>query len=275
MKECIKCGHEIAEDAKYCQYCGKNQDGQFASTVQLISTKTKQAKNYVVHKFLPTVVLRSKQYVSYLFQNTKNPDLEQATSVGYFGFINFLIVTIISGLTISHILALPINYILHKSLLFPLAAEFILWAMLASLINLLLVYFIGNKLYQSKITIGQTFNRIYGPVSVVVYFSLISIVITLAGMNMLGSFLLFVVANVMIHLAFLMTLIQLEKKRKGFNKYYITILAIIISLLINFLLLRIFANIITTKLATGLEQIIIKKINDLFPYLKTLKDFLP
>jgi len=111
MKQCVHCGHEMEEDAIFCENCGQDQNIEVTpeksvsqeipnedTTSQEVppENKTSIMENETVQQ----TISAGKNYLSYFLEKLKKPTLviEQATT--YFGYVTLLLFTFFQTLII-------------------------------------------------------------------------------------------------------------------------------------------------------------------------------
>ena len=246
MKYCVSCGKEIKESAKFCPFCGATQPGM----------DTNPPSRELANK--------SRNYFNFLNQNVAHPQVGLTSDRGFFGLLNFSLVTLLLSLALSHGFARGFNLVAAYTGNFPVLFELILW-LGGCLFALVAVNFFAARLaYQEAVSFLESFDRIFAPASLAVYVSLALLLFSLIVNpgTMLLFLLIFGFCVLLVNLSFYGNLWRNEDLTTQRNRYYVNVIAILIQWCLTALVSWIFLTLIFEKIGSTFETF----LNQLFSF---------
>ena len=240
MKNCIQCGAEISEGAKFCNVCGKNQEAKEVNASQSepaveknIPIQEKLSEQLKDNQTVQQLTNESKNYFRWLNQQIKIGEKKAEAHVPLFGFINFILLIVLNSIALS----VSIGRFSFYGAKVPLADFFESVTVVGVYFSLLFLgfYFIVNRRRIQKLQFIEVFDALFSPASVVVYISLGSVLFSLITIDSIS----FTVA-----LLFLSALIvslsfsdQVFRISGAFGRFFLTLFTMTVPLtIVSFIL---------------------------------------
>lgn len=194
----------------------------------------------------------SKNYFSYLNTAIKQPKIGMSESHHMFGLISFVLIAVLNSLAISHALNSIYFFALYTTAsTFPLLLPILLWVLVAQFISVLLVYGLTAKVYQSPTSLLESFNKVYSPASMGVYISVVTFIYSfLLTDSVKIFFILLAIPFFLVNASFVGNLWVAKDATNSKNRFYYTLAVLVISLIVQYVVSRIFMDVIADKLNT-------------------------
>lgn len=190
-----------------------------------------------------------KNYLNYLNKNIRKPKIGQ-NEAGLFGLINFILITLFSGLAISHAWSPLLQYGTSNASAFPYAIQLILWIGLSLFTSVLVIFVVSTQVYKRAMTFLEAFEWVFAPNSLSVYVSLFAFFMSfLVKGDSQIFYLFFMVPFVLTNISYMGSLWELPTKENQKNKFYITVLSVVVGAIIIFVVSRIFGGMIVEDFA--------------------------
>lgn len=267
MKFCPKCGKEISEDIKYCPGCGAEQqmvEKPVVSIQETLSQKAAKLESSETYRQTQEKVgqfsKESKNYFGFLVSAVKNPDLKKVSGIAYFGLVSFLIVTLFLALAISRSLVSMGLSVDGKA--FPMIMELFLWIALSAFVKVAIVFGYNRFIAKQEVTLLNAFEKVFSPISVTVFASLAAFVLSFAITGLTNDFIFKIFFFLVIAIFFLIDFSYLgnlwvtDLNQTNKNKVYMVLLALVVGMLLQYLLARIFGQVFANQLATMIERMV-------------------
>lgn len=201
----------------------------------------------------------SLNYFSYLHKNIKAPNVKDPDTSGYFGLVNFILITLFTGLGLSSFLAKAGRYLwsiyaFHRTgeqsnlptFAYPLEK---IGTVAALLFVYVVVYYVFAKfVYKQQLPFLGAFERVFSASSLVVYLSIAAFLLSFIA-SAPELFVLLLMVNIgLVGFNFAGALWTAEDLSGKVNRYYVTVLAFLVTSMIVIIVLRVFFGIIVDKM---------------------------
>ncbi len=122
----------------------------------------------------------SKNYFSYINKNIAKPDIGGRNKNEYFGLVSYVLISLFSSLAISHSIGKAMTFGTrgYSDSSFPMFLQLFLLLLVTQLVSVTTVYVLSGKIFHEEIKFLDSFDRIYAPVSITVYTSLLAFVLS-------------------------------------------------------------------------------------------------
>lgn len=257
MKYCMHCGKKVKETVKFCPFCGEelrdmevkietieqsNEDSRSNEKNQNDSgiSNTEAGKNVDAHSNSSLININSesvnqfrdssKNYLMYLNSNIKQPKLDKFNSDNSFGLISFFVINILLSLGLSNALGKSFT---GSNFQFRMFLPLLLLMLVGQIINVGAVYILGNKIFKNSFNFLDVFEKIYSPVSLVVYIGASMFFLTLVsdyGFSVLFGLGL-IVSLFMINISYIANIWVLKNHSMKKNKFYWSIFIILLAII--------------------------------------------
>lgn len=241
MKNCVQCGAEISEGAKFCNVCGKKQEAEKVNVTQpehVIDKKVplqesvgEQVKD---KETIQQLTNNSKNYFRWLNQQIKIGNKRVASPAPLFGFVNFILLIILNSMALSVSIG-RLRVVTAKA---PLASFFESVTVVGIYFSLLFFgfYFIVNRRRIQKLQFKEVFAALFNPASVVVYIGLGSVLLSLIMIDSIPFTLaLLLLSALIVSLSFVD---QVVKISGAFGRFFLTLFTMSVPLAILFFILK-------------------------------------
>lgn len=200
----------------------------------------------------------SLNYFSYLHQNIKSPNVKNPETTGYFGLVNFILISLFTGLGLSRFVAKAGSYLMgmysyyttgqSSTPAFAYVLE-ILLGIAAVLFIYVVVYYVFVKIiYKQDLPFLGAFERIFSASSLAVYVSVAAFLMSFITSAPELFLLLLVVDLGLVGFNFAGALWTAEDHSGKANRYYATVLAFLVASIITMIVFRIFFGIMIDKM---------------------------
>lgn len=170
--------------------------------------------------------------------------------------LNFLLITVLLSLGVSHTIARGLQ-ILDYTGNFPALFELFLWLAGNFLVVVGVNFFVARLFYQEPITFLESFDRIFAPASIAIYLSvallLFSFVVNAGTIALF--FILFCLVLLLLNLSFYGNIWLTEDQTQQKNRYYVSLVAVLLQWGLTFLVSWIFLSMVLEKVGSNLESI--------------------
>lgn len=193
----------------------------------------------------------SKNYFSYLNKNMAKPNIGGRNTNNYFGVVSYVLIALFSSLAISHSIGKAVSFgtrgLADSS--FPMFLQLFLLLLVTQLISVTTVFVLSGKIFHEETSFLDSFDRVYAPISLAVYTSLLAFV--LSFISAIGFSFLFVIALLLTYfltsISFVANLwVSVNHTQK--NKFYWTIGVIIVSFIVQVIVGFMLGDIIGTSI---------------------------
>ncbi|MDA9470936.1 zinc ribbon domain-containing protein [Enterococcus sp. 5H] len=241
MKNCVKCGAEISEGAKFCNVCGRNQEAEKVNATQSepvveknVPIQEKLSEQLKDNQTVQQLTNESKNYFRWLNQQIKISDKRAESHVPLFGFINFILLIVLNSIALSVSIG-RFSFFVAKA---PLASFFESVTVVGVYFSLLFFgfYFIVNRRRIQKLQFTEVFDALLSPASVVVYISLGSVLLSLIMIESISfTVALLLLSALIVSLSFVD---QIFKISGAFGRFFLTLFTMAVPLTILFFILK-------------------------------------
>lgn len=273
MKFCSKCGNEIKEGAKFCPACGAQQ-GQVSNNgvepvqqptpVEPVEQPTQQSvppkeegpqfnfnEQILNNEKVQQFTVESKNYFKWLNKNIAKPQVTISTDLPIFGLINYILILLFSSLAFSRGMLSSVSYYFNEAA-FPLVFEIILSFACYLVVGVLVVYILSDKIYKTKTSFIQAFDKVFAPASLAVYVSFASFIFSLLmnGSSLLFTVLLFT-PFLLVNLSVMINIYHTKDTTGKRNRYYVSMLAIVVYSIIMFIVFIMISNLVFSAVSNS------------------------
>ena len=206
---------------------------------------------------------KSKNYLSYLNKNIKNPILRGANKSGIFGVITFLLTNAFLALAISYGLGKLSHYGSKLEMFLPV----LLVLLVGQFINVLTVHLLSAKIFKNPSSLIDSFEHMYAPISGGVYITvamLLLAIISQRGISVL-FILLFLLMLFIINITYIANLWAIDSSNSVRNKFYWTIGLLIVAGIIHLVVNILLADIVGSSLMSIISDVADGLMGD-FPF---------
>lgn len=260
MKFCMHCGKEVKEQVKFCPFCGGDQKEVSATASGEESVVTSRIT--IDQESINQLADKGKNYFAYINKNIRNPILGASNQNGYFGVVTYVLLNVLIALSISHALGKNFSSTFSLELFLPLLLLFLV----GQFVNVVAVYLLSNKIFKVRLNLVDTFERIYGPISLAIYGAII--MLALSFISTYGFSMLFVLFLVLIFflisVSFVANLWRTENLSPNKNRFYWTIGALILAGIAHLIVNLLLSDMIGASIAHLFEEIIDSIFSSMF-----------
>lgn len=199
---------------------------------------------------------KSRNYLSYINNNIKNPTLNAQNNSGYFGLFTYFLINLILGISLSHGLGKAIHY---ENFKFEMFLPILILLLLPQFFNVLATYFLTTQIFNKKISLLDQFEQIYAPISITVYIGLAMFVLTFIstyGFSNIFAILL-ALSLFLINASYVANTWRAETFKPNRNRFYWTIGFMILSFIITIIAFTLLNDILDEKIRAALMRIFV------------------
>lgn len=253
MKKCHACQREIEVCFEYCPHCGEQQ-------LESADETNEKPQNWLE---------RLTNYFIFLYQNTRHPVMPTRAFGGkYYGLITYVMVVLLTGFGLSSGLT-GLGFIIHDRS-FPLLREFLLWLALGFLVDVVLIYFLYRVLLKEKLSIWYAFSKLFHPISVTFYFSVLLLILAhnLGGETSKFIFIIYLILIVLtltlVKFSFVGNVWTAPRHRGKINGVYLMMIVLTLGVILQTILFLIFAPQILEMVLLFIEEVIKSRLGHLY-----------
>lgn len=248
----------IQEEQQFTNQQQENPQQQQQQTGQQQSTPIISINQESMNQFTD----KSKNYLSYLNKNIKNPVLRGTNNSGIFGVITFLLVNGFLALSISYALGKLSHYGSKLEMFLPV----LLVLLAGQFISVLTVYLLSTKIFKNQSSLVDAFEHMYAPISGGVYITLAMLllaIISQRGISVL-FILLFLLMIFIINISYIANLWSIDSSNSGRNKFYWTIGLLIAAGIVHFVVNILLADMVGASIMSIISDVADGLLDNMF-----------